>query len=179
MTKSDELKPCPFCGEPGSLFASGDHSGAWEGGCSSEGCVANDLVWDTSKELAIAAWNRRASPPPERDDVLAAARRMLGPIEADGSYAVDGFFTDATLVARALLSSAEDVRRERDKIIKVMARAGASFEEVEYDKFPELFIEQAEYMLAALAKSGMAVVAAEDVRRMREAQVETRCKFQP
>ena len=54
---------------------------------------------------------------------------------------------------------------ERDKIIEVMARAGASFEEVEYDKFPELFIEQAEYMLAALAKSGLAVVPAEDVRR--------------
>ena len=58
---------------------------------------------------------------------------------------------------------------ERDKIIEVMARAGASFEEVEYDKFPELFIEQAEYMLAALEKSGMAVVPVEDVRRMREA----------
>ena len=50
----------------------------------------------------------------EHDEALAAARRMLGPIEPDGSYAVDGFFKDATLVARALLSSpqAEDVRRE-------------------------------------------------------------------
>jgi hypothetical protein len=61
-TKESELKPCPFCGSPGSLFASSDHSGAWEGGCSGEGCVANDLVWDTSKELAVATWNRRASP---------------------------------------------------------------------------------------------------------------------
>lgn len=57
----------------------------------------------------------------------------------------------------------------RSKIIEAMARAGASFEEVEYDKYSELFIEQAEHMLALLEKSGMAVVAAEDVRRMREA----------
>ena len=55
---------------------------------------------------------------------------------------------------------------ERDKIIEVMARAGASFEEVEYDKFPELFIEQAEYMLAALAKSGLAVVPVEPTEAM-------------
>jgi hypothetical protein len=58
---------------------------------------------------------------------------------------------------------------DRDQIIEVMARAGASFEEVEYDNFPELFIEQAEHMLAALDKSGLAVVPVEDVRRMREA----------
>ena len=55
-----DLKPCPFCGSPGSLFASSDHSSAWEGGCSSEGCLATDCVWDISEELAVAAWNRRA-----------------------------------------------------------------------------------------------------------------------
>lgn len=55
---------------------------------------------------------------------------------------------------------------ERDKIIKVMARAGASFEEVEYDKFPELFIEQAEHMLAALVKSGLEVVPVEPTEAM-------------
>ena len=48
----------------------------------------------------------------EREEAMAAARRMLGPIEPDGSYAVDGFFKDAALVARALLSPTEDVRRE-------------------------------------------------------------------
>ena len=58
-----DLKPCPFCASPGSLVASSDHSGAWEGGCSSEGCLATDCVWDISEELAVAAWNRRASPP--------------------------------------------------------------------------------------------------------------------
>jgi hypothetical protein len=106
-----DLKPCPFCGSPGSLFASSDHSGAWEGGCSGEGCVANDLVWDTSKELAVATWNRRASPQAERDDVLAAARRMLGSIEPDGSYAVDGYYKDAALVARALIAAQKETER--------------------------------------------------------------------
>ena len=103
-----ELLGCPFCGSPGSLFASSDHSGAWEGGCSGEGCVANDLVWDTSKELAVATWNRRASSPPEREEAMAAARRMLGPIEPDGSYAVDGFFKDAALVASAMLAASKE-----------------------------------------------------------------------
>ena len=55
---------------------------------------------------------------------------------------------------------------ERDKIIEVMARAGASFEEVEYDKYSELFIEQAEHMLAALDKSGLAVVPVEPTTAM-------------
>jgi protein-tyrosine-phosphatase len=55
---------------------------------------------------------------------------------------------------------------DRAKIIEVMARAGASFEEVEYEKFSELFIEQAEYMLALLEKSGMAVVPVEPTQAM-------------
>jgi hypothetical protein len=74
--------------------------------------LATDCVWDISKELAIAAWNRRASSAEDVRRMREAARRMLGPIEPDGSYAVDGFFTDANLVARALLSSppAEDTK---------------------------------------------------------------------
>ena len=106
-----DLKPCPFCGSPGSLSASSDHSGAWEGGCSSEGCLATDCVWDISEELAVAAWNRRASSPPERKEALAAARRMLEPIEPDGSYAVDGFFKDAALVASAMLAASKETER--------------------------------------------------------------------
>jgi hypothetical protein len=43
----------------------------------------------------------------EREEALEAARRMLGPIEPDGSYAVDGFFKDAELVARAALLTDE------------------------------------------------------------------------
>ena len=58
---------------------------------------------------------------------------------------------------------------DRDKIIEVMARAEASFEEIEYVKYRELFNEQAEHVLAALDAAGLAVVPPEDVRRMREA----------
>ena len=58
---------------------------------------------------------------------------------------------------------------DRDKIIEVMARAEASFEEIEYVKYRELFNEQAAHVLAALDAAGLAVVAAEDVRRMRGA----------
>ena len=54
---------------------------------------------------------------------------------------------------------------DRDKIIEVMARAGATFEEVEYDKYRELFNEQAAHVLAAFDAAGLAVVPAEDVRR--------------
>jgi len=59
----ETLKSCPFCGAPGSLFASSNHSHAWEGGCTVEDCAAFGLIWeDTEAEAeAIAAWNRRAA----------------------------------------------------------------------------------------------------------------------
>lgn len=148
-----ELLGCPFCGSPGSLFASSDHSGAWEGGCSSEGCLATDCVWDISEELAVAAWNRRASSPPERKEALAAARRMLGPIEPDGSYAVDGFFKDAALVARALLSPPEDVRRET-RLEKEVERLRAALAEccAPFDTGPTTVLESASLVASELQR---------------------------
>ena len=53
---------CPYCGGSASLFASSDHSTAWEGGCSNEACEVQPSVWKASKAEAIAAWNRRAAP---------------------------------------------------------------------------------------------------------------------
>jgi hypothetical protein len=61
-----ELKPCPFCGSAASLFPSSDHSTAWEGGCSNADCVALAIVWEPSKTLAVAAWNRRPKVKPSR-----------------------------------------------------------------------------------------------------------------
>ena len=55
---------------------------------------------------------------------------------------------------------------DRDKIIEVMARAGATFEEVEYDKYRELFNEQAAHVLAALDAAGLAVVPVEPTTAM-------------
>jgi len=56
-----ELLPCPFCGAPGSLFASSNHSHAWEGGCTVEDCAAFGLIWEDTEAEAIAGWNTRAA----------------------------------------------------------------------------------------------------------------------
>jgi hypothetical protein len=44
------------------IFASSDHSTAWEGGCGNEDCKMQPQVWELDEATAIAAWNRRASP---------------------------------------------------------------------------------------------------------------------
>jgi hypothetical protein len=56
----------------------------------------------------------------EREEALEAARRVLGPIEPDGAYAVDGFFKDAAVVARALLSSAAAEGEMREAMREAM-----------------------------------------------------------
>lgn len=62
------LRPCPFCGGPAILFASSDHSTAWEGGCCAEtGCPATPQVWELTEQAAIAAWNRRPSAAPSAE----------------------------------------------------------------------------------------------------------------
>tara|TARA_R110000822_G_scaffold301044_1_gene424691 strand:- start:1748 stop:2005 length:258 start_codon:yes stop_codon:yes gene_type:complete len=55
---------------------------------------------------------------------------------------------------------------DRDQIIEVMARAEASFEEIEYVKYRELFNEQAAHVLAALDAAGLAVVPVEPTEAM-------------
>lgn len=53
---SEQLKPCPFCGERGmiTIGANGMHFATCEA-CPIE-------LWATSKAKAIAAWNRRTEP---------------------------------------------------------------------------------------------------------------------
>lgn len=53
--------PCPFCGGGASIYASSDHSTAWEGGCANEQCKVNPSVWELTKAEAVEAWNRRAA----------------------------------------------------------------------------------------------------------------------
>jgi hypothetical protein len=79
LPKMPELKPCPFCGGAVSLFASSDHSTAWEGGCGNEACKVQPQVWELTKEQAIAAWNRRSL---QRDTWMRAmevAARLVEP----------------------------------------------------------------------------------------------------
>ena len=47
---------------------------------------------------------------------------------------------------------------DRSKIIEVMSRAEASYEEVEYEKYSELFKATAEHILDFLHAEGLAVV---------------------
>ena len=105
---SDDLKPCPFCACDQLKISPNIHTGLLRVQC--EGCWATSVTSNNRANL-IAAWNRRASSPPERKEALAAARRMLEPIEPDGSYAVDGFFKDAALVASAMLAASKETER--------------------------------------------------------------------
>lgn len=56
--KSDELKPCPFCGGPGGVGEG--HDGEWTAYCESE-CPADPAVYGNGRAKAIEAWNTRAS----------------------------------------------------------------------------------------------------------------------
>jgi hypothetical protein len=112
-TKESELKPCPFCGSPGSLFASSDHAGAWEGGCSGEVCVANDLVWDTSKELAVATWNRRASPAEDvRREALEEAAKIA---EVEGAQWIIRSEYDCAVAACRNVAAAIRASKETER----------------------------------------------------------------
>ena len=53
--RQPELEPCPFCGGRAAVFEAGSE---WH--CSCEGCAI--YLWpkgENSREVAIAAWNRR------------------------------------------------------------------------------------------------------------------------
>lgn len=54
--ESEELKPCPFCGEPGYMHEDHNLYSVW--------CIVCVAIARSSpiKEEAIKAWNRRASP---------------------------------------------------------------------------------------------------------------------
>lgn len=70
-----ELKSCPFCGSAGSLFDSPNHSTAWEGGCSVQGCPGFEVIWEETKAEAITAWNTR-----HRTQALADAAAEAEPV---------------------------------------------------------------------------------------------------
>jgi len=66
----EALKPCPFCGQRGSLFGGTDSCPMFHVWCRGDmewdanGCVCRSAYFDTAAQ-AIAAWNRRA---PESHD---------------------------------------------------------------------------------------------------------------
>ncbi|WP_422028085.1 Lar family restriction alleviation protein [Roseovarius sp.] len=68
---SEQLKPCPFCGDPAELETDNDHHGEWFNlGCQNhwgqldpdDACIGGRLFYteDMSQmEAAITAWNTR------------------------------------------------------------------------------------------------------------------------
>lgn len=66
MTATDELLPCPFCGGEAHIITAVGES--W---VLCEKCRATTEM-HASKQLAIAAWNRRAKPsqPTHRDELV-------------------------------------------------------------------------------------------------------------
>lgn len=61
------LLPCPFCGEAASALQSVrvDTYGDWIAGCDNEQCNPQPETVSSTREAAIAAWNRRAPLPME------------------------------------------------------------------------------------------------------------------
>jgi len=59
MSDMPELLPCPFCGGEAHIWEDPSHSKAWFIGCDDDDCLGT-INWAESKEVIIAAWNRRA-----------------------------------------------------------------------------------------------------------------------
>ncbi len=73
-----DLLPCPFCGGEASAVEDTSHSTAYAVGCFNGACALEPYVWDTSKAVAIAAWNRRALPATDaRAEALKEAEKAL------------------------------------------------------------------------------------------------------
>lgn len=66
---SEDLKPCPFCGEAARFFKIEDKDSRDFGGegifCETVGCASVGLMWslmDDCKPVLAEKWNRRSTP---------------------------------------------------------------------------------------------------------------------
>lgn len=67
MVTNEQLKPCPFCGAPGSLYP--ESTGSYAQVMCSE-CPCEISLGPSSEADAIAAWNRRATEPSRRQELV-------------------------------------------------------------------------------------------------------------
>ncbi len=60
---ADNLKPCPFCGEPAWKTYDHAHStGFWINCQHKEPCQIDEAWWGKTEDEAVTAWNTRAKP---------------------------------------------------------------------------------------------------------------------
>lgn len=77
-----KLLPCPFCGADAAENAE-KMRGEWRFfmvACGGEGCGVAPMVSESSRELAIAAWNTRAAhpaAPPEVMELVEALKQII------------------------------------------------------------------------------------------------------
>lgn len=116
---SEQLKPCPFCGNATQLVEDGDHHGEFFSlGCSSRDCAGYHAYYTESashKAECVAAWNRRADDAAlsrlrDTQRVLVEALRLL--VDKDLTFAsgdvIDGITMEDVSRARAALASVEE-----------------------------------------------------------------------
>jgi hypothetical protein len=99
---SDELKPCPFCGEPLTVG----------GGCNPYGRCDTENCWMSARRIAlpiddprqVEAWNTRASPPLPSTGVEDLTRPIIG-IENRTPQEVFDIMADRFMLRSAALSA--------------------------------------------------------------------------
>jgi len=62
---SEQLLPCPFCGERPHVYTSQHHIFLDSVGCANEDCPTQPSTEYLPGAETIAAWNRRAAPAPQ------------------------------------------------------------------------------------------------------------------
>ncbi len=63
VSPTPETLPCPWCGNRPTIDPPCDDEDMWEVMCFASGCTACPSLDGTTREQAIAAWNRRAPSP--------------------------------------------------------------------------------------------------------------------
>lgn len=126
--KAPELKPCPFCGEYGSIIDDPNHTRAWRGGCSDEDCPAFDIIYEMSEAKAITAWNRRADVADVADAMAAAACETL--VKAAGTFCWNRY-DESRMKTPAVFTSHTHQRIEEALRQAVPADARAALAEAE------------------------------------------------
>lgn len=106
-----ELKPCPFCGEPGTVDTTEHHGVTYYiVGCQTKGCYAN-----VSQQMAalpldlhakqVAKWNRRDAPPVTKtlhDEYTMAALTAVSPVDY---HSFGNMVSDARGIADACMKA--------------------------------------------------------------------------